>query len=439
MIRLWPRSLFGRNLLLLTALVVVVQAATLGAYILMQRPRVIELAVLVASQVNTLDSVLAQVPADGREAFIARINQGGELSVHTDAPAVPDSTPSAPLAQVFVDTLRAHLRQGIAYRWETNPSARLWIHVDIAGQPAWLALPAGRLLFPRQWLTHGLLLLSGIVPLAALVTLLLQHRINRPLKRLGAAARKLGAGGRPERLADDGPTELAAVTGQFNAMLDSLEAMEDSRAIMLAGISHDLRTPLTKLRLSLALGGREEEAQVARYFEQVDAIIGQFLDYGRTGAGERPVLLDLNTLVMQLAGEYEARGITFALSLARVPPMRLRPVAMQRMLGNLMDNAVKYAGKGLEIRTSLGKASVCIAVLDRGPGLREEQIPALLHPFSRGDTARSTTSGTGLGLTIVDRLARLHGACLQLRPRRHGGLSARIELGLPAHEPAAGK
>lgn len=438
MIRFWPRSLFGRNLLLLSVLVVVVQVASLAAYILIQRPRVIELAMLVASQVNTLDTVLAEVPPQGRADFIARINRDDRMAVYDQAPAGQARLPSAPLAQVFVNTLQQHLRPGIDYRWEGSPQTRLWIHVDIAGQPAWLTLPAERMLFPNQWLTHGLLLFSSIVPLAALVALLLQRRINLPLKRISAAARNLGAGGHPERLPDGGPAELAAVARQFNAMLDSLEAMEDSRALMLAGISHDLRTPLTKLRLSLALGGRQEGDEVARYFEQVEDIIGQFLDYGRSGTGERPVLLDLNTLVMQLAGEYEARGVAFTLSLAPLLTMYLHPVAMQRLIANLMENAVKYAGKGMQVRTARCDGKVRIMVLDRGPGLREEQIPSLLRPFARGDAGRSSTSGTGLGLTIVERLARQHGGTLQLCPRRHGGLCAMVEFPLPAHEPAAG-
>lgn len=236
-----------------------------------------------------------------------------------------------------------------------------------------------------------------------------------------------------ERLPLYAASELAAVANQFNTMVANLEALEASRAVMLAGISHDIRTPLTKLRLALAFDRQNQEKAVSQYIDQIDTIIGQFLDYGRIGTDESMLDGDLNTLIFQIAGEFEERGTRFTLSLQRLPLLRFRPVAMSRAIRNLMDNAVKYGVEGLEVRSGYQDQEIAIAVLDRGPGIQANDSQRLLQPFIRADVGRPTVSGTGLGLAIADRFARLHGGKVTLSPRSSGGLEACIRL--PCCEP----
>jgi two-component system, OmpR family, osmolarity sensor histidine kinase EnvZ len=334
-----------------------------------------------------------------------------------------------PLGRLFIREVRRNLAKGIDLRVATTPHLAVWVHLDISGQRYWIKLPVNELI-PYRWLTSALVLWGCLAVSAALGALLIQRRINRPLRDLAKAAQNLGAGGRAERLPTYHASELAIVAKQFNAMMDSLEEMEASRTVMLAGISHDIRSPLAKLRLMLAIDEHARNLPVGQYIDQIDAIIGQFIDFGRVGSDEAMVDGDLNTLVEQLASEFAERGHVFALKLQPLPAWRFRPIAMMRVVHNLMENAVKYGGVGLEIHTYKADDTIVLAVLDRGPGLAEGDETRLLQPFTRGDAGRSNVSGSGLGLAIVDRVARLHGGRLQLIRRQPNGLEARLVLSL---------
>ncbi|WP_158545078.1 ATP-binding protein [Dyella monticola] len=424
-LRWWPRSLFGRNLLLLLGLIAIAQMSTIVLYVLLQRPRVMEVAQLVATQVNMLDAALSQVHATDRDAYVARLNRLGVLSAQLAEPPPEDFAYRTPLAKLFIREVRRNLSKGITLRMTSVPRLSIWVHLNISGERYWIRFPINALV-PYRWLTSALALWFSLALSAALGALLIQRRINRPLRDIADAAQNVGAGGRPARLPIYGASELAVLAKQFNAMLDNLEEMESSRTVMLAGISHDIRSPLAKLRLTLAMDKHASELPVGQYIDQIDAIIGQFIDFGRVGSDERIVEDDLNVLVEELAAGFAKRGHVFALKLEPLPAWPLRPVAMMRLVQNLMENAVKYAGVGLEVHTYMERDSLVLAVLDAGPGLVEGDETRLLQPFTRGDIGRSNTSGSGLGLAIVDRVARLHGARLQLRRRQPRGMEARV-------------
>jgi two-component system osmolarity sensor histidine kinase EnvZ len=425
--RFWPKSLFVRNLALLITFAVVAQFSTIAVYMLLQRPRVIELGALVATQIDTLDAALSRVPTAERDRLLEQINRDGEILVSANA-RPPVETPShSMLSDLFQRTVSSRVLRSIPLRWNYGQQPEVWADVRVAGEHCWLVLPV-RLLVRDGWLGSTVSLVLAMALMATIVALLIQRRINRPLQEIAAAARKLGEGGHPERLPLYSSSELATVANQFNAMTASLEAMESSRAIMLAGISHDIRTPLTKLRLSLAMEHPSLEGPVSRYIEQIDAVLGQFLDYGRTAGDEPTIEGDLNTLIMQIAGEFEERGTRFALDLQQLPTLRFRPVAMLRAIRNLMDNAVKYGMQGLEVRSWHDAEAIGIAVLDSGPGISSSDSERLLQPFIRADAGRSASSGTGLGLAIADRVARLHNGRLRLAPRVTGGLEVCVTL-----------
>ncbi|GGA14410.1 ATP-binding protein [Dyella caseinilytica] len=428
-LRLWPRSLFGRNLLLLLGLIAIAQMSTIVLYVLLQRPRVMEVAQLVATQVNMLDAALSQVPATDRDAYVARLNQVGALSAQLTEPPPDNFAYRTPLADLFIHEVRRNLAKGITLRLTSVPRLSIWVHLNISGERYWIKFPVNALV-PYRWLTSALVLWLSLALSAALGALLIQRRINRPLRDIAGAAQNVGSGGRHARLPTYDASELAIVAKQFNAMLDNLEEMESSRTVMLAGISHDIRSPLAKLRLTLALDKHASELPVGQYIDQIDAIIGQFIDFGRVGSDERMVEGELNTLVEQLASGFAERGHAFALSLEPLPIWPFRPIAMMRLVQNLMENAVKYAGAGLEVHTYMEHDSMVLAVLDAGPGLAEGDEARLLQPFTRGDVGRSNTSGSGLGLAIVDRVARLHGGYLQLIRRQPRGMEARVTFSL---------
>lgn len=431
--RFWPRSLFGRSFLLFLILSTVAHVTTLATYTMLLWPQAVELGKLTAWQINTLDSALSEIPPSRREAYMARMLGVDSMAF---APTSPKRRALADrgnlLSQAFFDSLSSGLAPGVEIRRiePVGGQVELWVRLRVGGRQAWVMLPISDLI-RYSWVVTMLLLSLGVIVLTMLAALLIQRRINRPLLEIAEAARKIGEGDHPQRLPIYPVSELAAVAEQFNAMSDSLDDMEATRAVMLAGISHDIRTPLTRLRLASAIGERSNEWQMSRYIDQIDAIVDQFLDFGRAGGDEEPMVGNLNTLILQLAGEFEERGHLFELDLGVIPDQCFRPVAMLRVMSNLMDNAVKYGGRGLAIRSSTNNGQIELAVLDAGPGLSPEDEKRVRRPFVRGQTSL-TTNGLGLGLAIVDRLARLHGGRLRLNSRSEGGLEALVTLPLIA-------
>jgi two-component system osmolarity sensor histidine kinase EnvZ len=197
-------------------------------------------------------------------------------------------------------------------------------------------------------------------------------------------------------------------------------------------VSHDLRTPLSRIRLGLEMMDRSEEsalkAGLVEDIEDIDAAIGQFLDFARLRDAEEAVpSTDVNAIVEDVVARYTRSGKPVRARFGETRPRALRPRALQRLVANLIDNALKHGGGEVEIATGTHTGSVYVEVLDRGPGIPAESTERMLQPFTRLDAARSG-SGTGLGLAIVDRIARMHGGRVQLLPRDGGGLRARVEL-----------
>ncbi len=290
-------------------------------------------------------------------------------------------------------------------------------------------------MFPLSWLGWGVAALL----LSLLGAWLIVFRITRPLKALQEAAQKVGAGETPPRLDEGGPTELATVAGAFNQMSADLAQIDQDRALILAGVSHDLRTPLTRLRMGIEMSADDglREGMTAD-IEEMDKTIGQFLDFARSEGGEAPQAVDLGALLADVASQYRRRG--FAVNMpgtSAVPSaptfgagLSVRPQALRRAVSNLIDNALRYAGADSPVELDLNVAGgeLVIKVSDRGPGIPPQDVERIKRPFARLEAARSNTAGAGLGLAIVERIARSHNGRLELLSRDGGGLIARLVL-----------
>ncbi|WP_026228297.1 ATP-binding protein [Paraburkholderia atlantica] len=448
--RLLPRTLLARNIALLIALVMLSQICSIVVLLhYVQRPRVERAAAVFATYVTTLDNLLAATPPASRAALTARLDAREQLP-----PEATDTPPHDLLHAyrtyqrgVFIDSLQKHLPADMPTRWQTEGAQRLWIrmHGSLAGAgnaaglahaPYWIALPV-----PEDAQGSGLevaiFLSLGLGVLAALAGYAIQLHLNEPLHELTQAARRVSAGDLPAPLPTDGPAEIAAVGSAFNQMTRTLRDAEATRALMLAGISHDIRTPLTKLRLSMAMAmpqGADSSFVIAAesYLDQIETILQQFMDYAGSGEREQAQPGDLNALIERLAGDFAGLGHEFELSLGSLPAVRYRPISMMRLLMNLMQNAIVYGGSGLAVRTWATQDTVTVAVADRGKGLTAEELEKLKAPFQRGRNARTHSGGTGLGLSIVERIARLHGGSLQFHPRDGGGLEVWVVLPVKA-------
>ncbi|WP_092597315.1 MULTISPECIES: ATP-binding protein [Burkholderiaceae] len=431
--RLLPRSLLARNIVLLVILVVLTQACSLFVLLhYVQRPRVERAAAVFSHYVTLMDRALGTMPAGEAHAAVARM--GGQTDPPPDDPPGADTTHPFRTWQrdVFMRALRRDLARDTDVRWQGgDDDERLWIQVHAAGSPTWIALPMTADA-QASGITAAIALSAALGLLAALTGYLLQRHLNRPLQDLARAANRIHAGDMPEDLPTNGPTEIAEVSRAFNDMTDALRQAEKTRALMLAGVSHDIRTPLTKLRLAMAMTlprGTDDAfvASVEGYLDHIDMILQQFMDYAGSGEKEAPRPGDLNALVSQLAADFAGLGHEFQLDLGPLPPVVYRPTSMLRMLMNLMQNAIKYGKTGLFVRTWQDGRQAHVAICDRGTGLGAADLESLRAPFSRGSNTHGE-GGTGLGLAIVDRIARLHGGALSFRERDGGGLEVVVSL-----------
>jgi len=263
----------------------------------------------------------------------------------------------------------------------------------------------------------------------------LQRHINRPLVQVVGAAQQLAQGQSPATLPDDGPEEIATVARSFNQMAQSLATADHERALMLAGVSHDLRTPLTKLRLGVEIAGPQVDAplaaSMARSIDEMDGIVGQFLQFARSGEAEAPTTASLNDLAQAVAEAQADHGRSLQLELAALPEVPVRPQALRRALDNLVENAWRHGAPPVVLRTGADATQVWLEVQDQGPGIPPEEIDRMRQPFARsGGQARTGAPGAGRGLAIVERVARSHGGRRELHSPPGAGLRARLVLPL---------
>ena len=429
-----PQTLLGRTFLLVSLLIFVSGGTWFALFSLAERePRALQLAQLTASVVNLTSAALVAADPAKRLALLQDLadSEGVHLYPAEDSDAVtplPDTYFFDVMKQATVAQLGPHTR----FASDVNGQPGVWVSFsldDDSDDEYWLMLPGEHAeeFVPWQWLGWG----AASLALALLVAWLIVSRVTRPLRALAAAARVLGQGRYPEPVQETGASELRQVAEAFNRMSDDLKRTAAERAVVLAGISHDLRTPLARLRLESELSIADEAAREAATadIEQMDAIISQFLDYARGEGDETPVAADINTLVEHIASRHGRTSAAPRLDLGVLPAgVRVRPQALTRAVANLLDNARKYGADPFAIATRHERGEIVIDVMDSGPGIPEAELERLKRPFTRLENARTDATGTGLGLAIVDRIARLHGGRFELINRPGSGLIGRLRL-----------
>jgi two-component system osmolarity sensor histidine kinase EnvZ len=429
MMQIWPRSLLGRNVMLLITLVLASQVCAFLVFLMfIQKPRVDNAASLVASQIVLVDRLLSAIPQAQRQNTLVKMK--GVSDADMASLPIHWQHPNGYIMRRFISRLVAQLPPGVEVRWEEEgPEQRFWVRLRAADTYYWIVLPAvpseGHL---DTWTVISLLFILAAFPI--LGAYLIHRRIEGPLRRLARAAASVENGAWPEPVPVEGPLELATVAVAFNRMMAALAETEATRAEMLAGISHDIRTPLTKLRMAIAVPEAFDApiATAGRFIEEIDLIVQQFIDFARGGDSEVAVPGDLNALIEQLAGDYAGLGHPFELMLEPLPSISFRPVSIQRVLMNLMQNAVIYGRVGLRVRTWTDAGFAVVSVEDGGPGVAPALLPLMKQPFRRGSHVNQK-GGTGLGLAIAERIARQHGGRLDLRLRHDGGMA--VDLRLP--------
>lgn len=260
---------------------------------------------------------------------------------------------------------------------------------------------------------------------------LFARHLTKPLRNLQLAANQVAKGEFPERLAFEGSSEVVDLTRAFNSMASGIKQLEDDRALLMAGISHDLRTPLTRIRLATEMLDDKEsffKEGIEQDIDDMNEIIDQFITYIKLDREEVAELNDLNEIISQEVKAEASRGRNITAKLGKIPLMMLRANALKRVLANLISNAIRYGGGEIEIQSGIsGRGVAYFKVEDNGPGIPMENIKQLFKPFVQGDNARGG-QGSGLGLAIVHRFVNNHGGRVLIKNRDQGGLCVRIEL-----------
>lgn len=426
-------TLFWRSFLLIAGLIVASVLASFQIYRSYERePRARELAQQAVSTVNLTRAALVNADPFRRRELLIELNEREGLRVYpvTQAETL-EPLPADPLLARVVPRVREALGAATRFAYGRDGLEGFWVSFFIDEDEFWVMLPRERFdpAFGLGWLGWGALLLALSLAGGSLIA----ASLSRPLRALAGAARRVGRGETPAPLAESGPRELATVSAAFNRMASDLQALERERAMVLAGISHDVRTPLSRLRLALEMSGAEPSAAqgMTADIDEMDAVIGQFLEFAR-GEPEPRERQDLAPLLAEIGEHYAKLGRRVAVAPAQLAPFAYARMALRRALGNLIDNALRYAGEPVEVAARREGAQVVIEVLDRGPGIPQAQAERLKRPFTRLDEARGGRGGAGLGLAIVDRVARAHAGRLELAAREGGGLAARLVLGAEA-------
>jgi two-component system osmolarity sensor histidine kinase EnvZ len=427
-----PRTLLARSFLLVAVLIVLSLAASVAIFRqVQQEPHATQMAQLVESVVNLTRAAVLSAAPEWRSGLLAELAAAEGLRVQmADAGDVLQPLPEEPEElRMMVEKVRSSLGNNTRFAIKRNGVEALWVSFFIGDEEFWIALPKERI---GHSLSRVLLPWSGLVLMLALPgAYFIARQVARPLKRLAQAAVQVGQGTWPQPLPERGAQEIVAVSRAFNQMSADLAANERERALVLAGISHDLRTPLARVRIAAEFSADESlrEGLVADV-EQMDSVIQQFLDYARLDETEAMQRTDLKSLVQEVAQQFSAQARSLTLDVRDVPALPVRPLLMKRALSNLLDNAIKYGGGEITVHLKKEENKVVLAVEDRGTGIPAAQHASVKRPFVRLESARSNSTGSGLGLAIVERAARLHDGEFILADNAAGGLVAKLVLPL---------
>jgi two-component system osmolarity sensor histidine kinase EnvZ len=343
-----------------------------------------------------------------------------------DYPSVRDKV----IAEFFTNQIEKKLAkelkvEDVTVYFQFKPSPRIWIQTpEMNGH--WVREPLKTYANYSPELVFGWLL--GVPLIAAAIILTLVRQLNRPLRRLQNAANNYSkTGSAPYLETNHGPQEIREVNQAFNHMIYTLDQAERDRRIMLAGISHDLRTPLTRIRLSAEMMPDEDFLKEGLIYdvEDMDAILDQFISYMRDGSDEELQDTDINMLLQELVIQFKPLNIRFKVQ--DVPVIQARSQSLKRMIGNLINNSKRYGAEPIELSAKVENDHIFITVADNGEGIPEDQIEDLMQPFVRGNEAR-TVQGSGLGLAIVKRIVDMHQGQLTIHNRPQGGLEVLICL-----------
>ncbi|HUH60168.1 MAG TPA: ATP-binding protein [Candidimonas sp.] len=433
-------GLFSRSFLLLAALMLVSLGAWLQVFFSMEEgPRAVQMAQRVTTAVSVTRSALVYAPTSVRPALLLDLATKESLRVQPreNADAL-EPLPNSNYWNHVAAAIKDRLGPDTHVMWSVNKEPGVWVSFEINNDRYWLVFDREQLGLTAgaEWIGWGATaLLLALIGAAVSVRF-----VNRPLAQLAKVAQQLARGETPSLLPEKGPAEIRDMNIAFNRMARDIRQTEADREIMLAGISHDLRTPLARMRLEIEMSNVTDETRQAidEDLAQIDHSIGQLMEYARP-AGVVPaqginVSSVLHDLFERERSHTESLGGVLTASIEPNLFAKISANDLKRIVSNLIENARRYGRTPADDRARIELSAkqqgniLAIEVRDHGTGIAPTDVQRLLRPFSRGETARTGVSGAGLGLAIVERLLGQVGGQLELISRPPSGLVARIEI-----------
>lgn len=425
-----PATLFGRTAAILLGIFLLAQGAALYAvWKTVVMPLTESSADALAAHMVLATQTWVELPPETREDYEIELFLQHNLELgKVDKPLANRVKPSR-----FGDLLERYLhrRTGQDIHLKQGPDpAWVWAEINLAGNLLRVGFVRDRYELDAPW-EAGAVFLSGAL-LTLLAALLMARHTSTRLRLLSMSAQEIGQGRLPQRLPETGAEELKALTAAFNRMADEVQSLLENRTVLLSGISHDLRTPITRMKLALAMLDDADPAMVERMegdLAEMNRLISAMLDFARSLKGEAPTDVELNAFLAEsvAASSHPDRVRLRSMALCR---RHLGAGALKRIVGNLLENALRYGeGQPVDIELECGPQGILIGVLDRGPGIPAAALETVFQPFHRLENSRSReTGGSGLGLAIVRQLAAAHGWRVTLRAREGGGLCAEVAI-----------
>jgi two-component system osmolarity sensor histidine kinase EnvZ len=429
--RVLPRTLLGRSLLIMLVPLVLVLAVALqifyGSHLNIVSRR---FASAVAGEIAATIDAMGRFPQDrDRDWVLREAYDQFELAVRFAPDAqLGDGGATAVLGPIDDDlaaALRERVRRPFRTNWSRDPQTVL-IDVQMPDGVLEVQVPRKRLYTGTIFLFVAWVLGTALL-LFAIAALFMRNQV-RAIRRLAAAAEAFGVGRDTGPIKPEGAAEVRQAATAFNRMQERIRRFLQQRTEMLAGVSHDLRTPLTRLRLALAMlpadeAVRQDVADMTGDVDEMERLIGSYLAFARGEGIEQAAPTDLAAMLEEVASSARRAGAQVSVAAPAALVLPLRPDAARRALTNLVDNARRHARQVTLSVLQQGERSVQVMVDDDGPGIPAEQREALFRPFASG-----AAGGTGLGLTIARDIVRAHGGDIMLEDSPLGGLRARVHL-----------
>ncbi|MFL9925084.1 ATP-binding protein [Herbaspirillum lusitanum] len=438
----FSNGLFWRTFFLLTFLITASMVAWVASFRMVERgPRAEQLAAQIVSVVTITRAALTHSAPEMRRELLFDLASNEGIRIYplekSDKVMPPDDSPLLPELEYYV---RQTLDEDTLFASSVNDVEGFWISFKIDEDEYWLMLDRGRLdrTSSLQWLGWGSIALF----LSLIGAVFISTLINQPLARLTAAARAIAKGKQPDPLPESGPTEIEEANRSFNQMVADLNRVESDRALILAGISHDLRTPLARMQLEVEMANLSDESRDGMHSDlaQMDAIIGQFLDYAKPSDASSFMPIDLSGLLQDAANN--AMRLSDVRMQTKIQPVLEIPgnsTELERLFSNLIENARRY-GKTpntdcaeLDISCRAEGHQAIVEIADHGLGVPEHEHERLLRPFTRLDTARGQANGSGLGLAIVNRIVMRHGGKLLLHGHADTSSGLVVQMSFPLY------